>query len=101
MHAPTPFCESLLPAHRLVQAFCTSFYCAHLCISTALRLFLRLEWHITMFSCFCLGMENVAVLVKCLLPISYNVCSFEGRIYTKNINDFTLRVDRSNNSLYL
>ena len=40
-------------------------------ISIALRLFLRLEWHITMFSCFCLDIEKVAVVVKCLLLITY------------------------------
>ena len=64
MHAPTPFCESLLPAHlklsldyfKLSVLASIVLACG---ISIALRLFLRLEWHITMVSGFCLDIEKL------------------------------------------
>ena len=72
MHEPTPLCESWLSAHlklsldlfKLSVLASTVFTCG---INIAIRLFLRLKWHISMF----LDLEKVAVLVKCLVGITY------------------------------
>ena len=59
---------------RLFQAFCTSFYCAHLWYKfTKHMLCPRSEWHIIMFSGFYLYIEEleVAVPAKCLSTIIF------------------------------
>ena len=58
------------------------------------RLCPRSEWHIIMFPGFYLDRENIAVPAKCLLPIIYQVCNFEGRV-RKHINDFTMSIGSS------
>ena len=59
---------------RLFQAFCTSFYCAHLWYkikNLPNMLCPRSEWHIIMFSGFYLDIEEVAVPAKCLSTIIF------------------------------
>ena len=62
---------------RLFQAFCTSFYCAHLWYNIYVvspnRLCPRSKWHIIMFSGFYLDIEEVAVPAKCLSPMIYYI----------------------------
>ena len=54
---------------RLFQAFCTSFYCAHLYQTCYIQG--RSGIYIVMFSGFCLDIEEVAVPAKCLSTIIF------------------------------
>ena len=56
----------------------------------------RSEWHITMFSGFCLDIEKAGSTSE--MCVTNNIRNSEGSMQ-KHINYFTMRVDRSNNIL--
>ena len=82
--------------HRLFQAFCTRFYCAHLWYKVTKHVMSKIKVAYNNVFRLLFGYRRSCSASE--MFVNNNTYNFEGRL-RKNINDFTMRIGSSRNIL--